>query len=98
MGRLLLLVQRKQPKHPPSPLLCVLTVTYRTFKSTSTQYTVKYTVSGICNCAILNPVYTIQPVIHPVVKPVDNRLYRVYKHLPGCQTGFTTGLATGCIM
>ena len=21
----------------------------------------------------------------------DNRLYRVYKHLPGCQTGLTTG-------
>jgi len=24
----------------------------------------------------------------------DNRLYRVYKHLPGCQTGLTTGLTT----
>ena len=34
----------------------------------------------------------------------DNRLYRVYKHLPGCQTGLTTGfglttgLTTGCIV
>jgi len=27
----------------------------------------------------------------------DNRLYRVYKHLPGCETGLTTGLTTGCI-
>jgi len=25
-------------------------------------------------------------------------LYRVYKHLPGCQTGLTTGLTTGCIV
>jgi len=30
---------------------------------------------------MLYPVYTIQPV----VKPLDNRLYRVYKHLTGCQ-------------
>ena len=31
---------------------------------------------------------------------VDNRLYRVYKHLPGYQTGFglTAGLTTGCIV
>ena len=61
-------------------------------------------------------VYTIQPVIKPVVKRVwqpveclytrynrlskrfDNRLYRVYKHLAGCQTGSTTGLTTGCIV
>ena len=28
----------------------------------------------------------------------DNRLYRVYKHLPGCQTGLTSGLTTGCIV
>ena len=28
----------------------------------------------------------------------DNRLYRVYKHLPGCHTGLTTGLTTGCIV
>jgi len=28
----------------------------------------------------------------------DNRLYRVYKHLTGCQTGLTTGLTTGCIV
>jgi len=39
---------------------------------------------------LLNHVYTIQPV----VKPVDNRLYRVNKHSTGCQTGLTTGLAT----
>ena len=26
-----------------------------------------------------------------------NRLYRVYKHLHGCQIGLTTGLTTGCI-
>jgi len=25
-------------------------------------------------------------------------LYRVYKHLPGCQTRLTTGLTTGCIV
>jgi len=25
----------------------------------------------------------------------DNRLYGVYKHLTGCQTGLTTGLITG---
>jgi len=28
----------------------------------------------------------------------DNRLYRVYKHLTGCQTRLTTGLTTGCIV
>ena len=28
----------------------------------------------------------------------DNRLYRVYKHLPGCQIGFTTGLTTDSIV
>jgi len=28
----------------------------------------------------------------------ENRLYRVYKHLPSCQTGLTTGLTTGCIV
>jgi len=28
----------------------------------------------------------------------DNRLYRVYKHLPCCQTGLTTSLITGCIV
>ena len=27
----------------------------------------------------------------------DNRLYRVYEHLTGCQTGLTTGMTTGCI-
>jgi len=39
-------------------------------------------------------VYTMQPV----VKPFDNRLYRVYKHLTGCQTRMTTDLTTGCIV
>jgi len=39
-------------------------------------------------------VYTIQPVVMPVV----NGLYRVYKHLTGCQTRLTTGLTTGCIV
>jgi len=29
-------------------------------------------------------------------KPIDNRLYRVYKHSTGCQTHLTTGLTTGC--
>jgi len=28
----------------------------------------------------------------------DNRLYRVYKHLTGCQTRLTTGLTNGCIV
>jgi len=56
----------------------------------------------------INPVYTIQPgwtnshcsfnrlsyqVVQPVWQPD-----RVYKHLPGCQTGLTTGLTTGCIV
>jgi len=40
-------------------------------------------------------VYTIQPVVKPVVKRFDNRLYRVYKHSTGCQTCLTTGLTTG---
>jgi len=34
----------------------------------------------------VKPVYTIQPVVK-----FDNRLYRVYKHLTGCQTGLTRG-------
>jgi len=34
-------------------------------------------------------VYTIQLVLKPVVR-FDNRLYRVYKHSTGCQTGCTT--------
>ena len=29
---------------------------------------------------------------------LDNRLYRVYKHLPGCQTTLATSLTTGCIV
>ena len=37
-------------------------------------------------------VSTIQPIVKPVVTQVW--LYRVYKHLTGCQTGLTTG----CIM
>jgi len=41
---------------------------------------------------LLSPVYTIQPV----VKPIDNRLYRVYRHSTGYQTHLTTGLRTGC--
>jgi len=56
----------------------------------------------------LSPVYTIQPVVKPVVNrfdnqlnvcihDTDNRLYRVYKHSTGCQTRLTTGLTTGCI-
>jgi len=41
-------------------------------------------------------IYTIQPVVKPVVvKPVDNRLYRVYKHSTSCQTRLTTRLTTG---
>jgi len=54
----------------------------------------------------------VKPVVKQVWQPVeclytrynrfdngfDNRLYRVYKHLPGCQTGLTTGLTTGCIV
>jgi len=28
----------------------------------------------------------------------DNWLYRVYKHLTGCQTGLITDLTTGCIV
>jgi len=28
----------------------------------------------------------------------NRRLYRVYKHLPGCQTGMITCLTTGCIV
>jgi len=44
-----------------------------------------------------SPVYTIQSVVKPVVKPADTRLYRVYKHSTGCQTRLTTGLITGCI-
>ena len=28
----------------------------------------------------------------------DNQLYRVYKHLSGCQTALTTGLTIGCIV
>jgi len=43
-------------------------------------------------------VYTIQPVVKSVVKPVVNRLYRVYKHSTGCQTRLATGLTTGCIV
>jgi len=38
------------------------------------------------------PVYTIQPVVKPVI---HNRLYRVNKHPTGCQTGCQTGLTTG---
>ena len=41
-------------------------------------------------CAHYNAVYTTQPVVNPVVQRFDNRLYRVYKHLPGCQTGLIT--------
>jgi len=37
------------------------------------------------------PVYTMQPVVKPVVQPFDNWLYRVNKHPAGCQTGLTTG-------
>ena len=41
-------------------------------------------------------VYTIQPVVKPVVNRLSNRsnnwLYRVYKHSTGCQTRLTTGL------
>ena len=36
----------------------------------------------------LSPVYPIQPVVKPVWQP---RLYHVYKHSTGCQTGLTTG-------
>jgi len=43
---------------------------------------------------MLSPVYTIQPLVKPVVR-FDNRLYRVCKHSTGCQTRLTTGLRTG---
>jgi len=50
---------------------------------------------------ILNPVYTIQPVVNPVVQcdnrlynGFDNQLYRVNKHPTGCQYGCQTGLTT----
>ena len=46
----------------------------------------------------LSPVYTIQPVVKPVVNRIDNRLYRVYKHSTGCQTRLTTGLTNGYIV
>ena len=53
-----------------------------------------YRVNGVL---LLSPVYRIQPVVKPVVKPSDNRLYRVYKHSTGsgCHTGCTTGMTTG---
>ena len=46
---------------------------------------------------LFSPVYTIQPVVKPVVR-FGNRLYRVYKHSTDCQTRLTTGLSTGCIV
>ena len=46
---------------------------------------------------MLSPVYTIQPLVKPVVR-FDNRLYRVCKHSTGCQTRLTAGLTTGCIV
>jgi len=39
---------------------------------------------------ILSPIYTIQPVVELVVKPVDYQLYHVYKHSIGCQSSRTT--------
>jgi len=46
----------------------------------------------------------IKPRLHdttccqPIVKPIDNRLYRVYKHSTDCQVRLTTGLTTCCIV
>ena len=60
---------------------------------------------GVRIIGILNPIYTIQPVVKMVNRlyiRFDNRLYHVNKHPTGCQTscqtGFTTGLTTGCIV
>jgi len=47
-----------------------------------------------CTIIIINPVYTIQPVVIPVVKPVVSW----YKHSTGCQTRLTTSLTNGCIL
>jgi len=43
-------------------------------------------------------VYTIQPVVKPVVNRFDKGLYRVYKHSTGCETRLTNGLTNGCIL
>jgi len=48
---------------------------------------------------IHNTILTIQPFVKPVVKPIDNRLYRVYKHLPGLTNGcivYTARCQTDC--
>ena len=39
----------------------------------------------------LTTVLNEQLFVQHVVKPVDNRLYRVYEHSTGCQTSLTTG-------
>ena len=57
---------------------------------------------------LLSPVYTIQPVVKPVVKLKEREplyltlmtgLFFLYdSYTAGCQTGCTTGLTTGCIV
>ena len=43
----------------------------------------------------LNPVYTIQPVVKPVVQAVWQPAVSCKKHPTTCQTGCQTGLTTG---
>jgi len=38
------------------------------------------------------PVYTIQPVVKPIVKPVDIRLNVCIHSTTGCQTSLITGI------
>jgi len=46
----------------------------------------------------VQPVFTTACIHNTQYNWFDNRLYRVYKHLTGCQTGLATGLTTGCIV
>jgi len=54
-------------------------------------------VAAVCFTVTKSPVYTIQPVVKPVVK-FDNRLDVCLHDTAGCQTGCTNGLTTGCIV